>query len=430
MSLKSWVKNKLNMNSKGVSNKIEKHRRIHGILCCPNCHGELAYPNSFRLCRLPFVGNVVCSLCGSVGVVANGRTLFNASDLNYSLPAESELSCSVEQSSVDLNNSERQPLQAWHKNDSSFWSHDKSSRFVFKTDALGLGLTLLKHPWSGIAEIHVDDVHFSTIDLFEEAGSMRHWVPIYLGQGKHVVEVVVVGEKNPKSQDVQVHILELEVLNISRLGEPGFYYSGRNRGNGYPERFDSLLADLAPDALVLDCGSGDRNHVDSRVIGFEYSRFQGPDVFGDGHKLPFKDGSFDLVLSQAVIEHLYDPFIAAKEIFRVLKPGGLVYVESAFMQPLHAVPFHFFNTTAWGLERLFNEFEVIKVTHEGHLADTLEWFYKTTRLKENGFSEKVEQLLALARQLDTHITHDEMKSFASYVTLLGKRPCSELREPV
>jgi SAM-dependent methyltransferase len=260
------------------------------------------------------------------------------------------------------------------------------------------------------------------VDLFGEAGSMRHWVPIHFGFGEHVLEIAVTGRKNPRSFDSQVHVLEIEVLEKNDQLEPGFFYQSRNRGNSYPGCFDQLLAETPVNGLVLDCGSGDRNHPDPRVTSFEYSRFQAPDVFGDGHSLPFKDGSFDLVLSQAVIEHLHDPFAAAREIFRVVKPGGWVYVESAFMQPLHAVPFHFFNTTGWGLERLFSEFKISRVTHEGSLGETLEWFYRTTALRERGFGDKIDRVINLVRELDQKITPEELKSFSSYVTLLASKP--------
>jgi len=38
--------------------------------------------------------------------------------------------------------------------------------------------------------------------------------------------------------------------------------------------------------------------------------------------LTFPDGSFDLFITQDVFEHIFSPHLAAKEIMRVLKPGG------------------------------------------------------------------------------------------------------------
>jgi SAM-dependent methyltransferase len=49
----------------------------------------------------------------------------------------------------------------------------------------------------------------------------------------------------------------------------------------------------------------------------------------DGMALPFRDGSFDLVLSHAVIEHVRDAPRYLRECARVLTPGGHVYLSTA-----------------------------------------------------------------------------------------------------
>jgi len=45
-------------------------------------------------------------------------------------------------------------------------------------------------------------------------------------------------------------------------------------------------------------------------------------VCGAGEHLPFRAGSFDLVLSNEVIEHVADDRAAVAEMARVLRPGG------------------------------------------------------------------------------------------------------------
>jgi Methylase involved in ubiquinone/menaquinone biosynthesis len=44
----------------------------------------------------------------------------------------------------------------------------------------------------------------------------------------------------------------------------------------------------------------------------------------DIHRLPFADNSFDKVLMSEVLEHLADDRRALREVFRVLKPGGIL----------------------------------------------------------------------------------------------------------
>lgn len=82
------------------------------------------------------------------------------------------------------------------------------------------------------------------------------------------------------------------------------------------------------------------------------------DIIADAHALPFADESFSYVYTLAVFEHLHSPWVAADEIFRILKPGGEVYVLTAFMQHVHGYPEHYFNMTTEGLKRIFANFEI------------------------------------------------------------------------
>ena len=52
-------------------------------------------------------------------------------------------------------------------------------------------------------------------------------------------------------------------------------------------------------------------------------------ALADGMALPFHDGTFDLVLSHAVIEHVADAPLYLRECARVLAPGGYVYLSTA-----------------------------------------------------------------------------------------------------
>jgi SAM-dependent methyltransferase len=52
-------------------------------------------------------------------------------------------------------------------------------------------------------------------------------------------------------------------------------------------------------------------------------------ALADGMALPFRDGTFDLVLSHAVIEHVADAPLYLRECARVLRPRGHVYLSTA-----------------------------------------------------------------------------------------------------
>jgi SAM-dependent methyltransferase len=112
---------------------------------------------------------------------------------------------------------------------------------------------------------------------------------------------------------------------------------------------------------VLDCGAGRRDRYYDNVINFEIVDYDSTDVMGLAERLPFKNAVFDAVLSCAVLEHVRDPFACAREILRVLKPGGTLYCQVPFLQPFHGYPEHYYNMTSQGLRNLFGD--AIEISH-------------------------------------------------------------------
>jgi SAM-dependent methyltransferase len=93
----------------------------------------------------------------------------------------------------------------------------------------------------------------------------------------------------------------------------------------------------------------------AEYVGFDYYPGPNVDVAGDAHQLSdLVEGLFDVVYSTAVFEHLAMPWVVAEEIARVLKPGGLVFVETHFSYSSHERPWHFFQFSDMGLRALFS----------------------------------------------------------------------------
>ncbi|WP_298955085.1 class I SAM-dependent methyltransferase [uncultured Methylobacterium sp.] len=124
--------------------------------------------------------------------------------------------------------------------------------------------------------------------------------------------------------------------------------------NAYDPHVEELIA-AHPDGLILDCGAGQRDRYYSNVVNLEIVDYDTTDVLGIGEVLPFRDASFDGVISVAVLEHVRDPFACAREIARVLKPGGRLLCAVPFLQPMHGYPHHYFNMTVEGLRALFED---------------------------------------------------------------------------
>ncbi|MCA9264093.1 MAG: methyltransferase domain-containing protein [Planctomycetales bacterium] len=111
-----------------------------------------------------------------------------------------------------------------------------------------------------------------------------------------------------------------------------------------------VLETLPAGATVLEigCGGGQARpwlqERGIRYVGVDVSKervfdwlkdFGGPDLLCDAHRLPFKPAAFDAVYCAAVFEHLACPAVAAQEIRRVLKPGGVFLGNCAFLEPWH-----------------------------------------------------------------------------------------------
>lgn len=110
--------------------------------------------------------------------------------------------------------------------------------------------------------------------------------------------------------------------------------------------------------LVLNIGAGATATRYPNCVEFEHKIFRHTDVVGDAHQLPFRDSVFDRVFAFNVFEHLRDPRAAAAEIRRVLKPGGVVVIHTAFLQALHEAPHHYYNATEYGVREWFSSFEI------------------------------------------------------------------------
>lgn len=119
----------------------------------------------------------------------------------------------------------------------------------------------------------------------------------------------------------------------------------------------------------------------------------------DGHDLPFVDGCFDVVIAQAVLEHVVDPFRCANEFYRVLRDDGLIYAETPFMQQVHGGKYDFMRFTYRGHRRLFRNFEEIHAGIIGGPGMALAWSWQYFLRSFGGRSTCAQMYLAMLGRL-------------------------------
>lgn len=111
---------------------------------------------------------------------------------------------------------------------------------------------------------------------------------------------------------------------------------------------------------VLDVGCGNKRlqHYlppSCEYVGIDFNPAADIKIDISQDRYPFDDNSFDYVICNAVLEHVNNDNYVLEEIFRVLKPGGTLYVSIPFMQPYHADPEDYRRYTSYGLAHLLKQ---------------------------------------------------------------------------
>lgn len=135
--------------------------------------------------------------------------------------------------------------------------------------------------------------------------------------------------------------------------------------------------EVGPGERVLDAGAG---RAPYREL-FAHARYEATDfeeIFHEGaraemdflcslEEIPRPDATYDAIINTQVLEHVEHPQKVADEFYRILKPGGRLFLTAPQGQGVHHAPHHYFNFTRYGLESLFRHagFEVVFIREAG-----------------------------------------------------------------
>lgn len=148
-------------------------------------------------------------------------------------------------------------------------------------------------------------------------------------------------EPNPVAQAVHGSWARYWAARGERSGEHDIWWALDRT------KFEWLRRRLPPGGISLEVGCGSARlsafigAAGYQAVGLDYcaetmtlaqtsfarAGVRGDVVMGDALRLPFRDGSVDIVLSTGLLEHFGDPAPVVREMVRVLRPGGLFYSD-------------------------------------------------------------------------------------------------------
>ena len=165
----------------------------------------------------------------------------------------------------------------------------------------------------------------------------------------------------------------------------------RDIGRWYVTEFVKKTAlTLSPGILLLDAGAGECSYkgffsgvrylaVDA-AVGNPTWNYHNLDCISMLDRLAFQDESFGAVLCTQTLEHLEWPRESVQELFRILKPGGTLYLTAPMAHHEHQAPHDFFRYTSYGLDSICRKagFTTVQVTPFGGTFTRLA--YEVSRL--------------------------------------------------
>jgi SAM-dependent methyltransferase len=186
----------------------------------------------------------------------------------------------------------------------------------------------------------------------------------------------------------------------------------RSRRNLYPWLEQALKEHAESSACrVVNVGSGGEveeilNRAGVSATSIDIDAARRPDIIGDVvHMSAFADLSVDVVICVEVLEHVSHPQKAVDEIFRILRPGGVVIGSTPFLLGLHEQPRDYFRYTYHGLRLLFSAFEHLTLRERnGYFASVAALltrpFVVGSEANRNAFWLASPVLIAIAVTLD------------------------------
>lgn len=212
----------------------------------------------------------------------------------------------------------------------------------------------------------MEKVHFRCVKcsknlFFEYSKQNDHLLCSYCGSSFLIKNGVYFFEKNSTNEFVAKEAdLLFKLKKFFKRYPRLFYYLAHFFGGiQFNISAKKFVRSLPKDKVIINVGSGERK-LGERVISLDLYNFIGVTLVASASNLPLQDNSVDAVVCDSLLEHVQNPGEVMKEINRVLKPGGLVYVGTPFIIGYHSAPGDYFRWTKSGIRQLCKDFKEIE----------------------------------------------------------------------
>jgi SAM-dependent methyltransferase len=161
-----------------------------------------------------------------------------------------------------------------------------------------------------------------------------------------------------------VRVFQSFISSLAKILIPGSIRLRLDAENfGLVKFMEFASREVKPEDRVLDAGAGGQQYRKY----FSHAKYESTDfveAYDNTGKsihdficsldnIPKPDGSYDVIINTQVLEHVEYPQKVINEFYRILRPGGKLFLTAPQGWGLHCEPYNFYNFTKYGLRSLF-----------------------------------------------------------------------------
>lgn len=237
--------------------------------------------------------------------------------------------------------------------------------------------------------------------------------------------------KQPTEYQIFTHRLFLEGYAVFKNLIPVTAKKILETGTG-SGRYGVALARDFPDASIVATDITEESLVAAQTLADAVRVNNFKTKLENVEALSFESDSFDVVLSDVVIQHVADDVQAVKEMARVLRPGGLLILTAVNARSVHAfvkvLQKMFGRTYRYEFERMYTRKDLVSLAQQSGLdvvvTDGFYPAYGIYRLKRfwSGFGLLGKLLNRLTKFLDSFTHRSISKTFGFELVLVAEKP--------